>query len=846
MSYIGDYAEDYATLNKKFTTRAFASGVPTVLLGTPVISVYKGSATATEKTSAETYITLTVDFDSKVGYNNVLIDLSGDVFFETGEDYSVVITTGTVGGVSVVGEEIFSFSIENRSADAKIDAGVTLAAGAIDNASLAGNMEIVFETDFATNYNTITNAWETNFTDVIGTLDAAALGGDCITADKIADNAFIAANFAASSLDGKGDWNTGKTGYSLTATTGLGAQTANITGNISGSVGSVTGAVGSVTGAVASVTGAVGSVTGAVGSVTGNVGGVAGTLNTLDDLDTAQDLEHAITQDLVGNISSGSAALGQNATSVTATAVNQTLTYTATHEEDGSLHELAPPAGTLDIEYLTTLPDSAAVTSVTLFCYVASNGDSVQFQFWDWTDSSFKTELTQAGSNGTTLIPLAIPALAAYTGTGASLGQIRFRVFSAGGTVVTSVAIDRLRFEYSVVQSTLGFVGGAVWFDSVNGEAGTATGVGGITRPSNTIADARTIANDNNLKTIHSLPGSTLTVDQTYDDFELIGANWTLAAPVSRQITNTKVVGATTVTGTYTGTLPSFVDCGFGAVTLPACHMTNCGYGKASGTFTGGTLGEFVIREGYSLVAGAGAPNFVFTGLGVSTGINTRGWNGGVNYTLDSDCTLSHEVHEGGTTTVTSGGGDAEIRGTCAALTLVLGAGGSETVRFIGMTDGITVSGAAAAAVVNLHGTSTSLSDTSTGSTVTDNTVSQTNINIECDTALSDYDPPTNAEMEARTPTAAQLAYITDNAATAVPVTFTTSGGTTTNAVLALVDGASVSSTNDQYNGRLLVFNIGTLNQVVTDITDYDGSNGHATITAIPFAPTASHTARLV
>ena len=41
--------------------------------------------------------------------------------------------------------------------------------------------------------------------------------------------------------------NNDKSGYSLTATTGLGNQTANITGNLSGSVGSVTGAVGSVT-----------------------------------------------------------------------------------------------------------------------------------------------------------------------------------------------------------------------------------------------------------------------------------------------------------------------------------------------------------------------------------------------------------------------------------------------------------------------------------------------------------------------------------------------------------------------------------------------------------------------
>lgn len=55
-----------------------------------------------------------------------------------------------------------------------------------------------------------------------------------------------------------------KTGYSLTATTGLGNQTADITGSLSGSVGSVTGAVGSVTGNVG------GNVAGSVGSLTTN------------------------------------------------------------------------------------------------------------------------------------------------------------------------------------------------------------------------------------------------------------------------------------------------------------------------------------------------------------------------------------------------------------------------------------------------------------------------------------------------------------------------------------------------------------------------------------------------
>ncbi len=66
-----------------------------------------------------------------------------------------------------------------------------------------------------------------------------------------ATGSLAASHFAASALDGKGDWNVGKTGYSLVATTGLGNQTANITGNLSGSVGSVTGNVSGSVGSLA-------------------------------------------------------------------------------------------------------------------------------------------------------------------------------------------------------------------------------------------------------------------------------------------------------------------------------------------------------------------------------------------------------------------------------------------------------------------------------------------------------------------------------------------------------------------------------------------------------------------
>jgi len=110
MAYIGDFADDYATLNTKFTTVA-GTGASTVLAGSPILSVYKANGT-TQSTAG---ITLSVDFDSVVGLNNVLIDLSADAFYATGNDYHIVITTGTVDGVSVVGYVVGEFSIENRS-----------------------------------------------------------------------------------------------------------------------------------------------------------------------------------------------------------------------------------------------------------------------------------------------------------------------------------------------------------------------------------------------------------------------------------------------------------------------------------------------------------------------------------------------------------------------------------------------------------------------------------------------------------------------------------------------------------------------------------------------------------
>lgn len=126
---------DYAlgtTFDLKFTTRSFTTGAPTTLAGTPVISAYPDNNT-TELTAG---ITLTADFDSRTGMNNVRVVATGGNGYASGSNYALVITTGTVGGVSVVGEVIGEFSLEAQSPLRPTTAGLTLDVSATGEAGV--------------------------------------------------------------------------------------------------------------------------------------------------------------------------------------------------------------------------------------------------------------------------------------------------------------------------------------------------------------------------------------------------------------------------------------------------------------------------------------------------------------------------------------------------------------------------------------------------------------------------------------------------------------------------------------------------------------------------------------
>lgn len=111
MSYLGDFPLG-TTFDFKFTSRRINAGIiePYTLAGTPSLECWPDNS-GTQITAG---ITLTADFDSVTGLNNVRIVATSGNGYASGVNYAVSIAAGTVNSNTVVGEVVGHFSIDNR------------------------------------------------------------------------------------------------------------------------------------------------------------------------------------------------------------------------------------------------------------------------------------------------------------------------------------------------------------------------------------------------------------------------------------------------------------------------------------------------------------------------------------------------------------------------------------------------------------------------------------------------------------------------------------------------------------------------------------------------------------
>lgn len=187
------------TLYFMFTTRRFTTGAPHQLAGTPVVSAYEDDST----TQITAGITLGVDHDGVTGLNLLTVVATGGNGFEAGKQYNLVITTGTVDSVSVVGEVVATFSLGAEAAFTRLGApaGASIAAdiATLDDFVDTEVAAIKTKTDQLT-FSTANRVDSQVFGMENGTVTAAAVATGAIDADAIADNAIDAGAIAADAI----------------------------------------------------------------------------------------------------------------------------------------------------------------------------------------------------------------------------------------------------------------------------------------------------------------------------------------------------------------------------------------------------------------------------------------------------------------------------------------------------------------------------------------------------------------------------------------------------------------------------------------------------------------------
>jgi hypothetical protein len=471
---------------------------------------------------------------------------------------------------------------------------------------------------------------------------------------------------------------------------------------------------------------------------------------------------------------------------------------------------------------ITTL--SGAIVNVDLVDTTTTNTDMVG------TDNAATASALATAQTDLDTITGAAGVLLDSTATSAQLVDDTWdEVLTSAAHNIAKSAGKRMRG----IEEYQGYEGGFIYIDTVGGAAGTESYVNGtLDNPVSSIADANTLATALNITHFHVGSGSSITFAASQTNQRFLGENWTLA--MGGQDIGGSVIEGANISGIGTSTSRAiFKCCDMDSATIPLSSLFSCGF---SGDLVLGVVGTFFFISCYSGVAGTSTPSIdVGVALG-NTNLNFRPYSGGIEL---------KSLGQVGTDNVSiEGDGQVTINASCVGGTIALrghqdltGGAAFETAGGVISDDprfDIDAINAALLSVVGAAGISlTDLGGMSTGM--------KAEINIEADTALTDYDGPTNAEMEARTFTAAQVAAIIANAETTPPVTFT--GGTTTTAVLGNVDGSTASSVNDFYKGRIFVFNAGTLDEQATDVTAYDGATKTATITTITTAVTSGHTA---
>lgn len=357
---------------------------------------------------------------------------------------------------------------------------------------------------------------------------------------------------------------------------------------------------------------------------------IAGTANYNGSfaIDSVSTNEVVIVSSFTAETFSGSDTIVSSIKATSIEGVQTTNTFASTVSEDGVFHVIDDDgSNNFTISYRYEIGGGRLATEAVFAGFLNSNNDNALLQAYDFVGSAWETRALLTGQNGSVNQTVTISLLARNTGTsGVDLGVVFLRITddTPRGSSNPTLNTDSLLVEAQGIGQTVGYEGGAIWIDTVDGTAGTESFVNGVAdKPVLTLADALTLSSARNLHRFIVAPGSSITFAETHKDQVWVGESWDLALG-GQDCDGSHFFGAD-VTGTATATNEMHFDhCEMGTCTLGQAHIDTCDF---EGTITISQAATYVMVNCAHV---SGTPTVDFgSGVG-STTVHLHDYHGAI------------------------------------------------------------------------------------------------------------------------------------------------------------------------------------------------------------------------
>ena len=246
-----------------------------------------------------------------------------------------------------------------------------------------------------------------------------------------------------------------------------------------------------------------------------------------------------------------------------------------------------------------------------------------------------------------------------YNNTQVGLLPSGYQMFVTGTVAnVTTVATTT-----NLTNNQAKYMNGAVWVNTVSGAVGTVSYTNGIiSNPSNSLPNAKTIADNLFLKKFWIQAGSSIALVGDMPNYMLDGGGWTLSSAVARDLSGATIRGCENLTGLYTALLQEcyVYDSQIGASTwgeadFHTCHIVGTMTLNANAPFLfDRCIGVPITNPTINFNAVADSRSAIISNFGGSLTItnmragNTLHMDGNADLTLDATCTAGTVYISGG------------------------------------------------------------------------------------------------------------------------------------------------------------------------------------------------------